>query len=460
MQQIHPLALFRLSVLGPLTSREHLAHGELKPIIRELASVPHQIPGSRRSYLSEKTIESWYYSWRQGGIEALNPKQRNDAGLSKITPALQKAILQAKFDNPKRSIKRIIWLLENKGLATKGELKKSSVHRLLQNHGVSNLRPVDEPLEEKRRFVAQFANDLWQGDVMHGPKIQLNGRWRKTYLVSLMDDASRLLTHSTFHLAEGAVEIEDVLKQAIMRRGLPKKLIIDNGPAYRAHSLQSICARLQIRLVYCRPYHPEAKGKLEKWHRTVRAQFLSELDFKQILSLEDLNARLWAWLERLYHVTPHGGLNGLTPVARYQQDLNHVRPLGPLASKLDELFYHRHSRKVRKDGTLSYEAQTFEVPYELSGKTIVVVVDPHTAQAVGIEDKKGRPLGEITPLDAIANNDRRRCRPRVDADADPDTSTMAELATDSTVEMVYEQYKASFKAALKPSRKSIQSEEV
>ncbi len=449
MQPIHPVALFRLSVLGPLASREHLAHGELKQIIREIAKVPHQTPGSRRSYLSEKTIEAWYYAWRQGGIDALNPKQRSDAGLSKITPALQEAVLQARLDKPKRSIKGIIWLLENKGLASEGELKKSSVHRLLQNHGVSNLRPVDEPLEEKRSFVAEFANDLWQGDVMHGPKILLSGRWRKTYLVSLMDDASRLITHSSFHLAEGAVEIEGVLKQAIMRRGLPKKIIIDNGPAYRAHSLQSICARLQIRLVYCRPYHPEGKGKLEKWHRTVRDQFLSELDFKQILSLEDINARLWAWLERLYHVTTHGGLDGLTPIARYQQDLNRIRPLGPLARNLDELFYHRYSRKVRKDGTISYAGQTFEVAYELSGKTIMVVVDPHTAQPVRIEDKKGKPLGDITPLDAIANNHRRRCRPRVDSDALVQT-----LETDSTVELAHEQYNESFKSAFKPVRKS------
>jgi putative transposase len=459
MQTIHPVALFRLSVLGPLASREHLTHGELKPILRELAAVPHQIPGSRRSYLSDKTIEAWYYAWRQGGIEALNPKQRSDAGLSKIAPALQESILQAKLDNPKRSIKRIIWLLENKGLAAKNELKKSSVHRLLQSHGVSNLRPADQPLEEKRRFVAQFANDLWQGDVMHGPKILLSGRWRKTYLVSLMDDASRFLTHSAFHLAEGAVEIEDVLKQAIMRRGLPKKIIIDNGAAYRAHSMQSICARLQIRLVYCRPYHPEGKGKLEKWHRTVRDQFLGELDFKQILSLEDLNARMWAWLERLYHVTPHGGLDGLTPIARYQQDLNRVRPLGSLAHKLDELFYHRHSRKVRKDGTISYEGQAFEVDYELSGKTLVVVVDPHTAQPVSIEDTKGRSLGDITPRDAIANNYRRRCRPRVDREADPDTSMTAVAATDSIVEMAHEQYNASFKPALNPGRKSTRLEE-
>lgn len=329
-----------------------------------------------------------------------------------------------------------------KGVATKGVLKKSSVHRLLKNHGISRLQIEGSKPEEHRSFVAEFANDLWQGDVMHGPKVPVNGRWRKTYLVSLMDDASRLIAHSAFYLAEGAVEIEGVLKQAVLKRGLPKKLIIDNGAAYRAHSMQGICARLGIRLVYCRPYHPEGKGKLEKWHRTVRDQFLSEVDFKQIHGLDDLNARLWAWLARLYHTAPHGGLDGLTPIVRYQQDLNRIRPLGILAEKLDALFHHRHSRKVRKDGTVSFNGQSFEIPYELTGKTIVVVVDPHTDQPLAIESKSGKSLGEITPLDAVANNHRRRCRP------DPENTTPTAAPADSTVEPAYEHYSDILKSTL------------
>lgn len=436
MQELHPMALFRLSVLGALASREQLAHGELKLILRQLAAVPYQIPGTRRVYLSEKTLEAWYYAYRKNGLEGLTPKTRSDAGRSKMAAALQEAILQAKRDKPKRSITGIITLLEMKGVVAKGTLKKSTVHRLLKQAGISRLRASDDVMEEKRSFVAEFANDLWQGDVMHGPRLMINGRWRKTYLVSLMDDASRLLVHSAFCLAEGAIEIESVLKQAVLKRGLPKKIIIDNGAAYRAKTLQAVCARLHIHLVYCRPYHPEGKGKLEKWHRTVRAQFLGEIDLKQIAGFDDLNARLWVWLEKLYHRTIHSSLDGLTPLQRYQQDLNSIRPLGRLAGQLDGLFLHRHPRKVRKDGTISYEGKRFEVPYELSGSTINVVVDPLARQPVGIESKSGQSLGGITPLDAVANNTRRRCRQH--ATETVPAQTLAEATADRVADNIVE----------------------
>ena len=99
---------------------------------------------------------------------------------------------------------------------------------------------------------------------------------------------------------------------------------------------------------------------------------------RQIRDLPDLNARLWAWLEQVYHacpersrrVRPHAGLDKDTsPLQRYQRDLVHVRPLGAFAPRIDELFYHRDSRKVRKDGTVSFANRFFEVPYELVGRT-------------------------------------------------------------------------------------------
>jgi hypothetical protein len=231
---------------------------------------------------------------------------------------------------------------------------------------------------------------------------------RKVYLISFMDDASRLISHSAFCIAETALEVEGVLKQAILKRGLPSRLVIDNGAAYRAATLQAICARLEIRLVYCRPYTPEGKGKLERWHRTLRAGFLNELDMDRVRDLFDLNARLWAWLDELYHQEPHSGLNGLTPLERYRKDLLQVRPLGAFAAQLDALFLHRHERLVRKDGTVSYEGNLFEVPYHLVGQTVQVVVDPHKQMVVGVESANGEPLGKAIPLDALANNHRKR----------------------------------------------------
>jgi len=411
MLEIHPLALFRLSVLGSLVSRERLHRGELQKTIRQLAQCEYTIPHSQRRMLAEKTIQAWYYTWRKEGIAGLVPKVRIDRGQSKITPTLQAAVLAAKRDNPRRSVRQIKRLLEAGGLVADETLSRSSVHRLLQHHGLSQLTDSSSLPEEKRSFGAEFAGTIWYGDVMHGPHVPIKGQLRKTYLVSLLDDASRLVAHSAFCLGETALDIEGVLKQALLRRGVPIKFIVDNGAAYRAATLQGVCARLGIHLIFCRPYAPEGKGKLERWHRTFRDQFLSELDERLITSLDDLNARLWAWIEQVYHQTIHSSLDGLTPLQRYQRDLPRIRSLGARATQLDALFYHRITRFVRKDGTVSYLAKRFEVPYELSGKTVRLVVDPHAQRVVGVEDEAGVSLGQATALDVLANVQRKRRKP-------------------------------------------------
>lgn len=411
MNEINPVALFRLSVLGPLVSPEQLRRGELQTTIRQLAQREYAIPDSDRRMLGEKTIQAWYYAWRKGGIDALTPKIRVDRGRSKISAPVQEAILAAKRENPRRSINQIERLLVAAGVAPDQSLSRSAVHRLLQQSGLSQMSGSASLAQERRSFTAEFAGTIWYGDVMHGPRVAVKGQLRKTYLVSLLDDASRLVAHSAFCLGETALDIEGVLKQALLRRGVPIKIIVDNGAAYRAATLQGVCARLGIHLIFCRPYAPEGKGKLERWHRTFRDQFLSELDARHIADLADLNARLWAWIEQVYHQTAHAGLNGLNPLARYQRDLPRIRSLGAKAVELDALFHHRVSRFVRKDATVSYQGQRFEVPYEWSGKTVRLVVDPHAERVVGVEDANGVSLGAATPLDMLANIQRTRRKP-------------------------------------------------
>jgi transposase InsO family protein len=349
---------------------------------------------------------------------------------------VQEAILAAKRENPRRSINQIGRLLVAAGLVADESLSRSSVHRLLQQNGLSQMRGSASLPEEKRSFTAEFAGSIWYGDVMHGPRVAIKGQLRKTYLVSLIDDASRLVAHSAFCLGEAALDIEGVLKQALLRRGVPVKIIVDNGAAYRAATLQGVCARLSIHLIFCRPYAPEGKGKLERWHRTFRDQFLSELDERRITDLADLNARLWAWIEQVYHQTVHGGLSGLTPLARYQRDLPRIRSLGAKAAQLDALFLHRIVRFVRKDATVSYLNQRFEVPYELSGKTVRLVVDPHAARVVGVEDAAGVSLGAATPLDMLANIKRTRRKP------EPliDPATMPARSGPNLVELAHAKY--------------------
>jgi transposase InsO family protein len=429
-------ALFRHGVLGSLISRSKIERGELKKLIREAASRDYDIPGSHHTRIAEKTIEGWYYKYQHENLDGLRPKVRRDRGLSKLPLDIQETIISLKKENPKRSIDAIIEILKSKGVVPKGEASRSSVHRLLKQHGISRMSGSSSLPEEFRSFETQYAGQIWYGDVMHGPKLMIDGRVRKVYLVSLMDDASRLLAHSAFCLGETALDIEGVLKQAVLKRGLPIKLVIDNGAAYRSGSLKGICARLGIHMVFCRPYAPEGKGKLERWHRTFRNQFLSELDSSRIHDLNDLNTRLWAWIEQVYHRRMHTSLKGLSPLARYQQDLARIRTLGSKALKLDELFYHRVSRKVRRDGTVAWGGCRFEVDYMLAGKQVQLVIDPHAGEALRVEDEEGEVLSMVIPLDVHANCQRKRRKPEtVETVEDQPKET-------NLVEMALEQYNA------------------
>lgn len=414
IKPINAVALFRLSVIGPLVSRARLEKGELKALIKQIAKQSYQTPDGRPSQLSEKTLERWYYLWRRQGVDGLEAKPRTDCGKSNIADDIQQQILFLKQEQRSRSINTLIKLLEEQNIISRGQLSRSSVHRLLSRNGLSKRVVSDGNQIERRSFEAEYAGDIWHGDVMHGPSVMTKHGKRKVYLVSYMDDATRLICHSSFYLSETALSIEHALKEALLKRGLPKKIIVDNGPAYRSSSMQTICSRLDIRLVYCRPYEPQGKGKLERWHRTLREEFLTEINLDDINSLDDLNSRLWVWLEHAYHQRPHSGLkHKSTPLARWQQNLLKVRPLGSYARDLDAYFYHRVLRCVRKDGTLSWEGDLYEVPYEFCGQEVNLVVEPFEKKALYIECLEYKYLSPVHPLDKHANCNRRRQRPEI-----------------------------------------------
>lgn len=436
---LHPETLFRLMVLGPLASRGELKRGEVASIIRELALKAYDIPGSRRSHLSAETIKRWYHDWKRGGIDALQPKERLDKGKTQLSPEVQERLLQLKQENQARSINLLITMMESSGFIAKGSISRASVHRFLKQLKLSKRILPSVNTIEHRSFVAAHAGELWQGDVLHGPSIQTKDGMRKTYLVSLMDDASRLIAHSVFCFGETALDIEGVLKQAVLKRGRPYKLMVDNGAAYKSGTLQAICARLEIRLIYCRPHSPEGKGKLERFHRTFREQFLNELSLSKIANIDELNTRLWAWIESVYHTRPHAGLKNLdnnehnTPIARWRQDLNHVRPLTTaIAERLDDIFCHYIVRTVRKDGTISWEGKDFEVHHNLVGEKVTIVVNPHIHTILRIESAFGDNLGPAHPIDRLKNTHRKRQRPH----HQDNTS----VPKNSMVEMIHQSY--------------------
>ena len=147
--------------------------------------------------------------------------------------------------------------------------------------------------KDRRRFAFDKANELWMSDVMHGPSVFADGkRKRKTYLIATLDDATRVVPYAAFAMHENTAAFLPVLQTAILRRGIPKRLYVDNGSAYRSQHLALVCAKLGITLIHARPYQPQGKGKQERWFRTVRMQLLPMLTQDDFKSLEALNSRL------------------------------------------------------------------------------------------------------------------------------------------------------------------------
>lgn len=170
------VVLFRLSVLGTLTSRVDIKHGELKQLIKDQASKKYAIPNSKKATLSYITIERWYYQWSRRGIDGLEPKLRNDQGKSKLLEDAQKLILEYKQEDMSRSLTTILELAAHNGFKN---LPRSSVHRFLSQNNISSRVVSDAPSIERREFLAKHSNEIWYGDVMHGPKINTDKGLRK-----------------------------------------------------------------------------------------------------------------------------------------------------------------------------------------------------------------------------------------------------------------------------------------
>jgi hypothetical protein len=257
-------------------------------------------------------------------------------------------------------------------------------------------------------------------DVMHGPTVALPGSRtrRKTYLIAFLDDATRVVPYCAFAMSENTQTFLPVFKQALMRRGQPQRLYVDNGANYRSQQLALVCARLGVALIHARPYQPQGKGKQERFFRTVRSQLMACLSPTDTDSLDNLNRRLWAWVEGEYHHNPHRGLDGQTPLDRWAMSEKPPRLIDTKLD-LDALFLFETKRRVQRDRTVSLNGTLFEVDALLVGQTVTLRHDPSAPASRGIEVwHDGHLIERAKPLDAYANCFVRRNRPTQGIEAD------------------------------------------
>src|SRR3989454_1825221 len=360
------VALFRYGLIATLVL-EQLSRGELMRRARELAALHYDIPFSERTTISVGTLLKWARRYRKGGLDALNPKRRKDRGVNRvISPQLAQLIERLKRENPHRTgttLLRELALSSND--PNSQPLSAATLYRFLKEQGLTQKQLLAPPAHKK--FEAEFANQIWQSDMMFGPYIPRPGGGKEqAMLYALLDDASRLIPHAQFYADEGLESLLDCTRQGVAARGIPVRFYVDNGKVYRSAQLARIAATLGILIVHTPPYQPEGRGKIERFFRSVRDQFLASLELKQVTSMNDLNTRLDAWIQTTYHRTPHGGLPpNTTPLQRWQRDMERVRQLPP-ATDVRRLFFYRLDRLVRRDSTFLLQKRFYEAPARLA----------------------------------------------------------------------------------------------
>lgn len=360
----------RLKIIAPLLGEN----------LDEASIVARKKKISEESGLSYRTIGRYYTAFTQKGYEGLKPSPgtaRNTCELPKNYDEIVTQAIALRRELPSRSVPQMIKILEYEGYAKPGEIKRSTLQRHLQKDGYSarQMRVYEQKGKSARRFKKEHRSVLWQADIKFGPYVTdpKTGEVFQTYLSVFMDNATRYVVSARFYDNQRTEIIEDSLRRAVMQFGKPLSLQCDNGKQYRSDTLKRACNILGIKLIFCKPYSPEAKGAVERFNQTVDS-FLAEYSLQSERTLDTLNRDFEAWLNQHYHTTPHSGLNNISPETAFRTD-NRALELVP-AEKLAEAFLHIEMRYVDKVGCMSFKGKSYEVGMQFRGKTVQVVYDP------------------------------------------------------------------------------------
>lgn len=402
-----PSVYLKMRVLGAIDTAPGRTRHERVHNVAALTFLDEE--GNPRQF-TWRTIQTWHYRYKNHGITSMTPHTRKDKGQQrKVTPEeLLEALNAARphFHDQRTNKRALYRFCIDKGLLHPDRIAQTTFYRFIREHDL--LASQDNDLNKKRlAFSMKYANQLWQADTMFGPYVAtgVSSARKQTKLIAFIDDASRVVCHGEFFLDENVDTLVRALRAAFYKRGLPEQLLVDNGSIYCSQEITLICARVGCILRHTAVRDAAAKGKIERFFRRVRDQFLvRQLD---LCSLDALNRQFGHWVENDYNCMPHDAI-AMKPIDRFGIDLCRVRFLAP-AEHNDELFYAEALRKVKKDNTFSFRGRRYETPVDLRDKQIQLRYDRHRHDcAAVIIYYKGQRQGVARLLDAVANGLLRR----------------------------------------------------
>jgi len=410
------VAVFRFGVISDFVTAAQMSRAEKRRLMRDKCARKWQIPFSEKTRLSMGSINRWcrLYKDSNGDLKSLQPKDRCDQGKSRaMDEDTCLSLIGLKLETPALTVPQLIEQMNRQNRVSPGiVLNNSTVYRFLHQQNLAQL-PIKKPVD-RRKFEAELPNDLWQSDVMHGPKVDVNGKMRKSYLIAVIDDHSRLIAHGQFYLSEALHSYLQAFENALAKRGSPRKLYVDNGAAFRSRHLEYICASLAIALIHSKPYQPQGRGKIERFFRTVRGQFLTGFKGQ---TLNELNEAFDGWLSNIYHQRKHSSTKQ-TPIERFAANLQCLRTA---PDNLHDYFRIVARRKVNKDRSITLNGRLYEAPVALIAKRVELLY--HHSQHQQVEVKyQNKSFGMLVPINLNVN-----CRIKRDKNNNPQIHSNTEL---------------------------------
>lgn len=379
-------AAFRQGLVAPLLDPD-LPKVERRAYLRDLVSRSHEHPLRGLVRVSARSIRRWVRSCRQSGqtLSALRPQPRTDLGSSKLTSEILNLAVQLLCENPRRSSEYLIGELELAFPDYKNQIARSTLNRQLRRLGVprgANPKLADEPY---RRFQAPAPNSLWHSDVHYGPLATFeDNQVRPTRIVAWLDDFSRRCCHCQAYSTESLPSLEDCLKRAIQKCGIPDRVYTDNGSIYSSTQFALICADLQMVKIPSPPESPWMHGKIERWWGVSENQFWSEIALLPPMPVARLNSLLQAWVETEYHRKIHSQTSE-APLSRWEAH----KPLIRWASEesLRRVFWLWALRKVSSTATVQLFKNFYYVDPKLLRTQVLCRYDPYDLSCIEVWER-------------------------------------------------------------------------
>lgn len=366
-KEIIEIASIRLALIAPAINNTYPDQSKIA-YYRRIASNPVKLPNGKTVLYSPGTLSNWESDYNRFGFDALLPKTRSDVGQTrKLSDVAIEQIYNLKNTFPKINATLIYHKLIEDGFITEKEVSISTVQRFIKSNDLKSARCIN--MKDRKAFEEEFAGGMYQGDTCYGPYITENGSRKRTYLIMLIDDKSRLIVGGRFFYSDNAYNFQKVLKESVARYGIPTKLYLDNGSPYKNEQLSLICGSLGIVELHTKVRDGASKGKVERNFRTLKSRWLNALDIDSINSLSELNNQLFEYINK-HNITIHSSTNE-RPIDRYKSDLARIK-IPNDAEWLDTCFMNRTKRKVNNDATISIDKVSYDVPMQFISQKVEI----------------------------------------------------------------------------------------